>query len=220
MLMHVAGFFRLTKLTFIKKQHEGGDIFTFFFTPTRPLKHIAGQHGVFFLPGLRGVHIFSLSSAPDEQYVTFSTHVRKGSTYKQRLDALQPGDVLRFLGPVLDFTLKEDTSNYVFLAQGIGITPFRSMLVHAQSSALPIATTLIHVESAAHTFQEETQSLATHAYYPSNPEEFTQKVKETLNTNASYYLSGAPKFVRATKRTLRTLGVNMSRIRSDTFLGY
>lgn len=218
--MHVAGFFRSTKLTFVKKQHEGGDVYTFFFSPSRPLKHIAGQHGVFFLPRLRGVHIFSLSSAPEEQYVTFSTHVRQGSSYKRHLDALKPGAMMRMLGPVLNFTLKEDTNNYVFLAQGIGITPFRSMLVHARAANLPITTTLIHVEGAAHTFREETEALATHAYYPSNPDEFTQKVKETLDTNTSYYLSGAPKFVKATQRTLRSLGVERSRIRSDTFLGY
>lgn len=218
--MHLAGFFRSTKLTFIKKQHEGGDIFTFFFTPGRPLKHIAGQHGVFFLPGFRGVHIFSLSSAPDEQYVTFSTHIRKGSKYKQHLDAMQPGDTMRMLGPVLDFTLKEDTSEYIFLAQGIGVTPFRSMLVHARIANLPITTTLIHVESVTHTFQGETRTLATYAHYPSNPDEFTQKVKETIDTNALYYLSGAPKFVKATKQTLKSLGVDTSHVRSDTFLGY
>lgn len=218
--MHIAGFFRLTKLTFVKKQHEGGDIHTFFFSPSKPLKHSAGQHGVFFLLGMRGVHIFSLSSAPEEEFVTFSTHVRKGSAYKQRLDVLQPGDAMRLLGPVLDFTLKDDVSDYVFLAQGIGITPFRSMLVHARSENLPITTTLVYVENADHTFQGETQGLATRAYYPTNPDEFTQKVKETLNANAAYYLSGAPKFVKATKQTLRSLGVKQSRIRSDTFLGY
>jgi ferredoxin-NADP reductase len=92
--------------------------------------------------------------------------------------------------------------------------------VHARTTDLPITTTLIHVESASHTFQGETQSLATRAYYPTNPDEFTQQVTETLDTNASYYLSGAPKFVRATKQTLRSLGVKASRIRSDTFLGY
>lgn len=218
--MHIAGFFRATKLKFIKKQHEGGDTYTFFFTPSRPLKHIAGQHGVFFLPGLRGVHIFSLSSAPEEQYATFSTHVRKGSRYKQHLDALQPGESMRMLGPVLDFTFKKDAKDYIFLAQGIGITPFRSMLVHANSVKLPIATTLIHVDSTAHTFQEQTQALASQSYYPTNPEEFTKYIKEALNTGALYYLSGAPKFVRTTKQTLRSLGVEKSRIRSDTFLGY
>lgn len=218
--MHIAGFFRATKLTFVEKQHEHGDIYTFRFSPSRPLKHIAGQHGLFVLPGLGGLHIFSLSSAPEEQYVSISTHVRKESKYKQRLNSLTSGDRITILGPVLDFIFKDEATEYVFLAQGIGITPFRSLLVHADRAKLPLSTTLIHVEGDSHTFQELTARLATKAYYPTNPEDFTQTIRDTLNDAALYYLSGSPRFIRATKKTLRSLGVKRSHIKSDSFLGY
>lgn len=218
--MHIAGFFRATKLTFVKKNHEHGDIYTFYFSPSRPLRHIAGQHGLFVLPRLGGLHIFSLSSAPEEEYVTLSTHVRKESRYKQRLDGLQPGDHLTVWGPVLDFIFQDEPAEYVFLAQGIGITPFRSLLVHANAVKLPVTTTLIHVEADEHTFHALTSQLATKSFYPTTPEAFTQTIKDTLNPQAAYYLSGSPRFVGATKQTLRSLGLKRSQIRTDSFLGY
>jgi ferredoxin-NADP reductase len=218
--MRIGGFFRLTRLALVNKKQEHGDIYTFRFTPKRPIKHIAGQHGLFILPRLGGIHIFSLSSAPEEQYISISTHVRKESAYKQRLNSLKSGEHIILWGPVLDFIFRDNATDYIFLAQGIGITPFRSLLVHADSAKLPISTTLIHVEGGEHTFQELTSGLATHAYYPSDPEGFTQNIQDTLNNNALYYLSGSPRFVRATKKTLRSLGLKRSQMKSDSFLGY
>lgn len=217
--MNIAGFFRNTKLEFIDKQLEGGDIYTFHFKPAKPLKHLAGQHGLFVLPNFGGLHIFSLSSAPEEEYVSFSTHVRAESKYKQRLAALQPGDKITMWGPVLDFTFKDETE-YVFLAQGIGITPFRSMLVHARDKALPVKTTLIHVDASGHTFRNITEHAATYSYFVTNPQEFTETIKGTVNPKAAYYLSGSPRFIKATKKTLRSLGLKRSQIRKDSFLGY
>ncbi len=218
--MHIIGFLRATKLTFVKKQPEAGDVYTFFFSPAQPLKHIAGQHGLFVLPGLRGLHIFSLSSAPEERYVSLTTHVRPQSRYKRFLAGLQPGDHLTLWGPVLDFIFQKNATDYIFVAQGIGITPFRSLLVHASDAKLPVSTTLIHVDSSSHLFQELTHQLASRAYYPADADAFTKLVGETLTPRALYYLSGSPKFVRATKRTLRSLGVKRSHTRSDSFLGY
>jgi len=218
--MHIAGFLRGTGLTFVEKKQEAGDIYTFYFTPKRPLKHIAGQHGLFILPGFKGLHIFSLSSAPEEQYVSFSTHVRQGSAYKQQLATLKAGDHMTLLGPVLDFVFQKDTTEYVFLAQGIGITPFRSLLVHAKHTALPVKTTLIHVDGYAHTFKDETVTLASDAHFPTNPEEFTSAVTTTLNKKALYYLSGSPGFVKATTQTLLSLGIEKAHIKTDKFLGY
>lgn len=219
--MHIAGFFRFTRITFVKKHREHGDIYTIYFRPARPLKHIAGQHGVFVLPGLRGLHIFSLSSAPEEEYVTISTHVRKESRYKQALQALRPGDKMWVIGPYFDFIFKRDVRDYVFLAQGIGITPFRSLLFHADATGLPVTTTLIHVDKGPHTFQDLTQKLATKAYYPTDPEAFSDLVKkEARRESRLYYVSGSSRFIRSTRQLLREQGVARQHIRKDSFLGY
>lgn len=208
-----------TTLSFTKKKHETGDIYTFYFTPKKPLRHIAGQHGLFILPGLYRPHPFTLSSAPNEDYVTFSTHIDTGSRYKKRLMELKRGDKVQFVGPILRFTLQPDQSKYVFLAQGIGITPFRSMLVAAHDEKLPIETTLIHVDKSEHAFKSLTRKLATHAHYPKSSQEFNFYVND-LSTDSLFYLSGSPRFVRQTRQTLLEMGVPAQHIKADSFLGY
>ncbi|MDN5275400.1 MAG: hypothetical protein JWN33_49 [Candidatus Saccharibacteria bacterium] len=218
--MNIAGFFRVTRLTFVKKQQEHGDTTTFLFEPSKPLVHKAGQHGLWILPGFRGFHPFTVSSAPSEPYVAVTTHVRPQSRYKQRLNQLKPGEKMTFLGPVLDFTFQSGVDHYIFLAQGIGVTPFRSMLVQAHHDSLLASTTLIHVDNPEHTFRALTEKLATAAYYPTSPAEFTGVVTDTKSDAATYYISGSPRFVGATKQTLKRLNVKPHHIRTDSFLGY
>lgn len=218
--MNIAGFFRKTKITFVKKEQEHGDVYSFYFSSKQPLSHIAGQHALFFFPGLKGMHIFSLSSAPEEDLIRITTHAREESAYKKRLMQLNSGDTMTLVGPVLDFVYPEDAHNVIFLAQGVGITPFRSLLVHAKAANLSVATTLIHVDSDAHTFQSETKLLARRAVYPADAAEFTDLVKRSIDHDAIYYISGSPKFVSATKQTLAGLGIAKTNMKSDNFIGY
>lgn len=150
-----------------------------------------------------------------------ATHARKESKYKQRLMNLKAGESMWVLGPILNFTFKKKVKKYVYVAQGIGITPFRSMLVYARDNSLPIHSTLVHVDNGGHTFKTETAPLASPAYFPTSPDEFTTQVIETAkDPEAWFYLSGSPRFVFATRRTLMNHGVQWWRIKLDTFLGY
>ncbi len=209
----------ISVITFVKKQLENDDVYTFFFSTNKKLDHKAGQHGIFLLPGLYRPHPFTLSSSPDEEYVTFSTHTSSGSRFKQKILKMQPGDKMTLVGPILNFTFTKGLSDYVFLAQGIGITPFRSMLVTAHMKKLPIKTTLIHVDSCKHTFSKLTKKYATKSYFPTNPDEFRELVKQQ-DINKIFYLSGSPRFVSATKKLLLETGVASGNIKTDSFLGY
>jgi ferredoxin-NADP reductase len=213
-------FFHTTRLTFVKKDHESGDIWTYYFTPNHAIKHTAGQHGLFILSKFKGLHIFSLASAPEEEYVAIGTHARAESAYKQRLEALQPGDTMTMIGPVLNFVLPKQPRPVVFLAQGIGITPFRSMLIYNASS---LDTTLIHVDNPEHTYRYTTEALSTQSFYVHSPQEFTEALELTIAAKANaalYYISGSPRFVAATKETLLKNGINTKNIKKDSFLGY
>lgn len=220
-MLGILGFFRLTRLEFVRMEKHAGDIACFYFSPTRPLKHRAGQHGVFFLPGFGGFHIFSLASAPEEDLVMIATHVRAGSRYKQRLKNLKKGESMWMIGPVLNFMFRPDVKNYVFLTQGIGITPFRSMLVHQNEAQLDVHTTLVHVDSGDHTFKSLTGKLADKAVYVSNVTEFQKEaVAATKDKGAYFYLSGSPRFNSETRKLLVENGISSSRIKKDGFLGY
>lgn len=209
----------ISKLKFIKKQRENDDVYTFYFTRPKGLSHKAGQHGLFLLPGLYRPHPFTISSSPEEEYVTISTHVNTGSRYKQKLMNMEEGSSILLLGPILNFTFRAGVSNYVFLAQGIGITPFRSMLVSARGKSLPITTTLIHVDSKEHSFQQLTKEYSTTAFYPTSSDEFRTLVV-AQDVAQHFYLSGSPRFVRTTRKLLLQRGVKSRSIRTDSFLGY
>lgn len=216
----LTNFLHKNTLTFVKKQNESGDITSFYFKPSKPLKHTAGQHGLFILPKLKGLHIFSLASAPTEEYVMIGTHVRAESRYKQHLARLVAGDTMTMIGPVLSFVLPKTEQPVVFLAQGIGITPFRSMLVQNNKAA---DITLIHVDNPEHTYRTTTEPLATQAFYVHDPAAFTEALELTIAAKknaALYYISGSPRFVEATERTLLKNTITIDRIKKDTFLGY
>lgn len=222
-MVNVRQFFRFTRIEFVSKRHEHGDTYTLSFRPLRKLHHVAGQHGIFFLPGFSGVHIFSLASAPKEEALMIGTHLREASRYKQRLAALQPGDRMTMIGPVMNFTLRTSRPQVVFLAQGIGITPFRSMLVDNASKTRSKTITLVHVSSPPHTYRELTEKLAAKSYYPTRPDEFSKNLTTTVAQNgykAKYYIAGSPQFISSTRHALLRLGVPKTSIKRDFFLGY
>lgn len=72
---------------------------------------------------------FSISSAPSEGVITITTRLR-GSAFKRNLQELPLGTLVKIEGPFGDLTF-EPTRPAVVLTGGIGITPFRSMLVEA-----------------------------------------------------------------------------------------
>ncbi len=70
---------------------------------------------------------FSIVSAPSDQRLTFATRLRD-TAFKRVLRDLSPGAELLLDGPFGSFNLHKNRSKpAVFLAGGIGITPFLSM---------------------------------------------------------------------------------------------
>jgi ferredoxin-NADP reductase len=68
----------------------------------------------------------------------FTTRIRD-SPYKQRLSTLEEGAKVKVRGPEGQFVLHQDYSKKaIFLSGGIGVTPFRSMIIYATDKQLPI----------------------------------------------------------------------------------
>lgn len=117
-------------------QDEAGNIRTFFFVPEWPLQYTAGQYIELTLkhsrPDERGEkHWFTLSSPPNREFVTITTKYAgddKSSTFKKALFKLEPGAELQMSDAMGDFVLpKLIQIPLVFVAGGIGLTPFHSM---------------------------------------------------------------------------------------------
>jgi len=110
----------------------------------------------------------------------------------------------------------------VFLTQGIGITPHRSILRYIAHGELPVHTTLIHVGRSGHPFREETRTLATEAYFPEGSGEFKRRVLEVAGRqpDAAYYVAGGLRFHASTLHLLRQLGIKSSAIHHDRLPNY
>lgn len=83
------------------------------------------------------IRTFSIASAPFEQRITLATRMRD-TAFKRVLRSAPLGLELKLDGPMGSFTLHKNAAKpAVFLAGGIGITPFSSILRHAVRERLP-----------------------------------------------------------------------------------
>src|SRR5450756_2841841 len=86
---------------------------------------------------------FTIASAPYEKHVMLTTRfaAKESSTFKQTLKALKPGDTVEISDLDGDFTVDDPQQHYVFIAGGIGITPFRAILKQAAHDRKPVSYT-------------------------------------------------------------------------------
>ena len=97
------------------------------------LQHRAGQFAFIEVqgPGWHESHPFTIASAPGEEKLRFSIKVLGDWTRKLRAE-LQPGALVQVRGPHGRFELGLGGTRQVWVAGGIGVTPFLSALRHMQ----------------------------------------------------------------------------------------
>jgi len=223
-----------TPLTFVKKKQNSPGIWSFSFKPDKPLEWQAGQHIVLFAKSLTGKRVrraFSVSSAPSENFLTITTRVPEElSPFKQFLKKLKKGDKLSSRGPIGRLIIEPKSQNeYAFLASGIGITPFRSILKEMQDNNIENKITLFFANNKdSHLFKDELCKFNTkmknlkikYIYYPdrllgsSIEEQLGEKLQSTI-----FFLSGSSQIIKSYRRTLTGLGIKRHNIITDTFIG-
>ena len=123
-------------LLFDHADDEAPNIKTFWFKPEKPFEYTAGQYIQLTLkhkaPDERGERRwFTLSSNPGQKLLSITTKYAgddKSSSFKKALFHLSSGAELTMNGPMGDFVLPKDALiPLVFVAGGIGLTPFHSM---------------------------------------------------------------------------------------------
>jgi len=123
-------------ITLTRTNDENAAVKTFWFKPSQPLRYTAGQFIELYLPhdhpDDRGQkRWFTLSSSPTEEEISITTKFASdaGSTFKRALSSLKPGATLRAIEPMGDFVLTKDaTEPLVFIAGGLGVTPYHSII--------------------------------------------------------------------------------------------
>jgi len=185
---------------------------------------------------------FSIASAPDEETVMLATRLRD-TAFKRELQRIPIGTTLRMEGPFGKLVLHADQARpAVFLAGGIGITPFRSMVVHAAMQRSPQRLVLFYSnrrpEDAA--FLEELQALQEKNPHYTFVGTMTEPGKssrawqgETGYVNAAllskhlvnvekpiYYVVGPPGMVTGLRTMLKDAHIDDSDVRTEKFTGY
>lgn len=123
-------------VTFERVVEEADNISTFYFSSSKAVHYTAGQFIELTIkhnhPDSRGIkRWFTLSSSPTDDLLSITTKFARenGSSYKKALKKLKPGDEAEMSEPMGDFVLpKLIQTPLVFVAGGIGITPFKSIL--------------------------------------------------------------------------------------------
>jgi ferredoxin-NADP reductase len=185
---------------------------------------------------------FSIASAPHESTVMIATRLRD-SAFKRSLQRLSPGSGVRLELPGGDLTLEPDARRpIVILAGGIGITPFRSILLDVTERKLPHRIRLLfsnrRPEDAP--FLEELDGLTrrnpnfTMVATMTQPEKSRRRWSGETGkidrdkiarlcpdfAESTCYVAGPPELVRGLRATAAETGIPSERLRTEEFDGY
>src|SRR3984957_12360514 len=188
------------------------------------------------------VRSFSIASAPHEETLMVATRMRD-TAFKRVLRTMPLGTAVKIEGPSGDLILRNDSTRVaVFLAGGIGITPFRSITHCAAKENLPNRIVLFYSNRRPEdaSFLAELQSLERDnpkykliasmtemekSHQPWNGETglINQEMLERHVKGAAspiYYIAGPPAMVNGLHEGLNKAGGEDGALRAEEFEGY
>jgi len=211
----------------------------FHFAKPPGFRHEAGQNALFRIAGVEESRTFSIASAPHEPQLTIATRMRD-SAFKRKLRSAEPGLEVEIDGPAGVMVLHEDVARpAVFLAGGIGITPFISMARDAAQRRLPHLIVLFYANRRPQdgAYLDELRALerrnpsyrmvATLSDPPAGWKGETGFIDKAMLARhladplkPVYYFAGPPAMAMAMQSMLGELGVAEADMRSEEFYGY
>lgn len=223
------------KLKLIEKKAQAGDAISFYFKPKKKISWQAGQYLFYTLPtnkpDNRGVtRYFTISSSPSENHIAITTRINdKNSTFKKTLVKLRISDEIEASGPDGDFVVDNPKRNLIFIAGGIGITPFHSILLDFDHKDIKPNVQLLYANRDKNIVFKDELDVLTSAipnlqirYFISPTHIEESDIKELLSEskNPLIYISGPTPFVRIIRDIVKTQGIEKENIKMDYFSGY
>jgi ferredoxin-NADP reductase/Na+-translocating ferredoxin:NAD+ oxidoreductase RnfD subunit len=241
---YVAAPQRRLLLTLERIEQIGADAYDFVFRPDRGLAFQAGQYTEWTLALSKADNrgnrrYFTLASSPTETHVHLGVKFYpRSSAFKRTLSRMKPGDSV-FISPAAgDFTLPADpNAKLAFLAGGIGVTPFRSMLQYLldRGEARPIVMLYGNERSEDIAYREVLDTAATElgintiyavardprkGQYPGLIDERLIRHAIPDYRERTFLVSGHQAMVKSIRHTLVRMGVHRTRIKVDFFPGF
>ncbi|TMQ32629.1 MAG: FAD-dependent oxidoreductase [Planctomycetota bacterium] len=185
---------------------------------------------------------FSIASAPFEDTLMIATRMRN-TAFKRVLKTLPLGSQVKIEGPFGDLRLHNNVARpAVIVSGGIGITPFRSILMQAVNEKRTHRIFFFYANRRPEdaVFMDDMRTLAresaTFTFVPTMTEmdkshrpwdgERGRIDKQMLTkylagiTSAIYYVTGPPGMVMGLRTVLKASGVDSDDIRTEEFTGY
>lgn len=225
------------RLTLVLKKQEAPDVTSFILKPEKDFAWQAGQFLHYALnhpnPDSRKTErYFTISSAPFEGHAMITTRFAgqdKSSTFKKALFSMNPGDAIEAEGPEGEFLVDDASLSHVFIAGGIGITPYRAILLDLDNRNLPMNILLLYGNRDQNiVFKKELEDTA--ARHPDLKIKYfidPQKIDEAAIRSAVpdltaplFYVSGPEPMVEALEKMLLGMGIADAKIKRDYFPGY
>lgn len=234
-------------LHLIEKSQTSSSVISLFFQPDQKFDYQPGQYLRYTLnhpnPDNRGViRYFTIASAPQEPAIMITTRLaaQHGSSFKSALSNLNIGDEIEAEGPRGSFTYPNPNQKTVWIAGGIGITPFRSMLMDLTFKKLDPDITLFYANRNEEIVFKELidHYLATHQNFkviyvveePStswqgqtgriSPELIKKFVPDYQQNPPLFYASGPEPMVEGFGTMLESMGIPKDKFKQDFFPGY
>ncbi len=231
-----------------ERRTETADVMSFIFDlGGQELEYKPGQILHYVLDALafpdeRGnLRHFTISSSPTEEGIVMFTTRMRGSGFKETLRQAPIGYELTCESPEGEFIVQEGETRlrHVFIAAGIGVTPYRSILRYSVDVNEPLNALMLYFNrsSADIVFRRELEGIARRMPSFSLVNIITQpevgwkgeqaKLSEATlrrlvpDMDESYFwVSGPPGMVGTCRELLELIGVKGQRIRTDRFMGY
>ena len=218
-------------------------VYEFIFAPDQKLNFKAGQYLEWTLdrPGFdsRGNRrYFTISSSPTEQNIAMGIKFYpKPSVFKQNLLKMKRGDVIMASQLAGEFVLPRDKKKkLVFIAGGIGVTPFRSMIKYLADKGERRDIVLFYSNRAAadvvyeEVFQEAANKVGIQTVFaitdPTSAGYSGAINRKMIASEAPdfvdryFYISGPHAMVVGFQETLKNMGVPASHVKTDFFPGF
>lgn len=185
---------------------------------------------------------FSIASGPREEILMVATRMRD-TAFKRVLHAMAPGTAVKIEGPSGSLTLHNNVARTaVLLAGGIGITPFRSMVLGAAREKLPHRIFLFYsnrrpedapfLDELQHLEKENpnykliasmTEMAKSHRAWHGetgliDEAMLARHLKDAVSP--VYYVAGPPEMVKGLHKMINEAGVDDDDIRAEEFAGY
>lgn len=234
--------------TLIKKIRITPDSADFIFEPDKNFNYLPGQYMEWTIPHLntdsRGNRrYFTLASSPTESNIRIGVKFfNNGSSFKESMLALDSNSMVSAAHLAGDFVMPNDPrEKLAFIAGGIGITPYRSMIKFLldknQRRDIVLLYSAKHVDDLAYKsiFDRAKKELGIRVFYfltgrnlKLREDNFiegrinAERIKEYIPDfmERTFYISGTDSMVMDTKEYLIKIGIPKNQIKNDYFSGY